>query len=107
MNADRESCHICDEHQPAVAVRLVGMVFPLQNKPEHDSRECRRVGVNLAFDGRKPERVAESVDECTHHTACLDGYHLSQRHLAYVRHKEFPHQMRDAPEEEQDTCGGE
>ena len=28
VNTDAEACHIGDEYQPSVAVRLVGMVFP-------------------------------------------------------------------------------
>ena len=63
MDTDGEARHIHDEHKPAVAMRLVGMLFPLEYQPEHHSCECRRIGIHLALDGTKPEGVAEGVDE--------------------------------------------
>ena len=38
---DTEACHICNEYQPTVAMRLVGAIFPFQDKPKHNGRECR------------------------------------------------------------------
>ena len=41
VHADTEARHIGNQHQPTVTVRLVGMVFPLQNEPKHDGRKGR------------------------------------------------------------------
>ncbi len=41
VDADGKPRHIHDEHQPAVAVRLVGVVLPLQDEPKHHCREGR------------------------------------------------------------------
>ena len=41
VNTDAEPRHIGDEHQPSVAVRLVGMVFPFQDKPENHGSKGR------------------------------------------------------------------
>ena len=52
-----------DEHEPAVAVRLVGTLLPLEYQPEHYRREHGRVGVNLSLDRAEPERVAERIGQ--------------------------------------------
>lgn len=39
VHTDGQTCHVEDEHKPTVRVRLVGVVFPLEDEPEHDSRE--------------------------------------------------------------------
>ena len=51
MHADAEACEIGNENEPAVAVRLVGIVLPLQHQPEHDGREQRTVSIDFALDG--------------------------------------------------------
>ena len=73
MHADGEARHIHDEHQPAVAVRLVGMLLPLQDEPEHHGGEGRGVGIDLALDSREPEGVAEGIDQGAHQSAALNG----------------------------------
>ena len=40
VHADAQSGHVEDEYQPTVGVGLVGVVFPFQDEPEHDGREC-------------------------------------------------------------------
>ena len=66
VHADAQARHIGDEDEPAIAVRLVGMVFPFQNEPEHNRGERRRIGIHLAFDSREPKGVAEGVDQRAH-----------------------------------------
>ena len=68
VHTDTQTGHIGDEHEPSVAMRFVGMVFPLQNQPEYHSGKGRREGVNLTLYSREPEGIAEGVDECAHHT---------------------------------------
>ena len=65
--ANGESCHIHDKHQPAVGMGLVGLVLPLEDKPEDDGGEGRRVGIHFTLDSREPEGVAEGIDEGAHH----------------------------------------
>lgn len=36
MNTDTQSGQISDQDQPAVAVGLVGYIFPFQNQPEYN-----------------------------------------------------------------------
>ena len=40
VDANGESRQIHDQHEPTVAVRLVGHIVPLQDEPEYRSREC-------------------------------------------------------------------
>ena len=105
VDAYAQSCHVHNQHKPAVAVRLVGVVFPFQYKPEHHRSERRRVGINLALNGTEPERVAERVDECAHKAARLDGNQLVGGKRAPVFQYQFACKVGDCPEQEQYTCG--
>ena len=68
VDTNTQTSHIGDEHEPSVAMRFVGVVFPLQYQPENDCCEGRREGIYLTLHGREPEGIAEGVDECAHHT---------------------------------------
>ena len=107
VHTDTQTGHIGDEHEPSVAMRFVGVVFPLQNQPEYHSGEGRREGVNLTLYSREPEGIAEGIDECAHHTRCLDGDQLAGGHLLPVADDELACQMGDGPEEEHDADGTE
>ena len=39
VDTDGDACQIHDQHQPTVGMRLVGLIFPLQDEPEHNSRK--------------------------------------------------------------------
>ena len=103
VDADAEARQIGNQDEPAVGVWLVGHVFPLQDEPEHDGGEQRRERIYLALDGREPERVAERVGQRAHYAATHDGGHLSAGDVVFVLHYQLAHQVRDAPEEEQDA----
>ena len=105
VDADTQARHVADEDEPAVAVGLVGVVLPFQDEPEDDGRERRRVGVDLTFDGRKPERVAESVDQRAHQSRGFDGNELAQVHLTPVLQNQLSGEMGDAPEQKEDGGG--
>ncbi len=105
MDAYAEACHVGDEHQPAVAVRLVGVVFPFKYEPEHYCRECRRVGVDLALDSAEPEGVAERINQCAHKAASLDGYQFAGSKVLPVLEYQLPREMCDCPEQEHYTRG--
>ena len=79
VHANGKSCHVHDEHQPAVAVRLVGVLVPLEYQPEHHGGKGRGVGIYLALYGTEPEGVAEGVYQGTHQGSCLNGDYLSPR----------------------------
>ena len=85
VNADAQAGDVGYEHQIAVALRFVGMLLPLQDEPEHQRREERRECIDLAFDCREPERVAETVDK-----------RPDKSRKESTRGE--PHQMRDGPE---------
>ena len=103
MNTDTQSGQISDQNQPAVAVRLVGYIFPFQNQPEYNG--CKEGGESIyfAFYGREPEGVAEGVDQCADQSATHDSDKLSFRDVVLVGDYQFAYQMGDAPEKEQDT----
>ena len=103
MDADGKTRHVGYQHQPAVGMRLVGIVFPLQYEPEHHRGECRRIGINFAFDSREPESVAESVYQCAHHGCPFDGYELAHRDVFAVAHDELTGEMGDCPEQKHDA----
>ena len=88
-------------------MRLVGIVLPLQHQPEHQSGEEAGVGIDLAFDGREPERVRERIGQRARHGSGFDGDELSPRLHPAVLAYQFAGQMRDAPEEEHDAQGAE
>ena len=84
MNTDTQSGQISDQDQPAVAVGLVGYIFPFQNQPEYNG--CKEGGESIyfAFYGREPEGVAEGVDQCADQSATHDSDKLSFRDVALV-----------------------
>ena len=86
---------------------LVGMVFPFQDEPEHDSGEGRRVGINLALNGREPKRIAEGIDKCAHQARSLNSNELGSGKAAPVFNNQFAGEVCDAPEQEQDGSGTE
>jgi hypothetical protein len=51
VHANAKAGHIHNQYQPAVTMRLVGMVFPFQYQPEYNCCERRRVGIYLALNG--------------------------------------------------------
>ena len=81
------------------------MVFPFQDEPEYHGREGGGVGIDLTFDSREPEGVAEGVDECSNKSGPLDGYQFCQGDILEPVYQQPAYQMGDAPEKEQDTCG--
>ena len=84
MYADGQTGHIGNQYQPAVGMRLVCIVFPLQDKPEYDGRKGRRIGIYLSLDGREPECVTESINQCTDEPGPLDGDGLCKRRCVTV-----------------------
>ena len=104
VHADAQAGQVGDKNQPAVTVGFVGNVFPFQYQPEYHGGEQGGEGIDFAFHGTEPECIAERIGQCAHQAAAHDGHHLSACDIVFVRRHEFAHQVRDAPEEEQDTC---
>ncbi len=105
VDTNGEARHVENKNKPAVGMRLVGVVFPLQDEPEHHSGEGRGVGIDLALDGREPEGVAEGIDERTHHARRLNGNGLGGGQLVPTVNEQAAHQVGNRPEEEQNgTC---
>ena len=107
MNANAQASQVSDEDEPAVASRLVCVVFPLEHQPKDDSREEATVSVNLAFDRAKPEGVAEGVDQSSSQCTRLNHNELSKILYLPVHSNQLSCQMTDGPEEEHDACGTE
>ena len=105
VDTNGETCHVHDQYQPTVAVRLVGLVFPFQDEPEHYSRKGGGVSIDLTLDSREPEGVAEGIEERSHKSGSLDGYQFRQSDILESVYQQSAYQMGDAPEKEQDTCG--
>ena len=103
VHADAEAGQVGDEHQPAVAVRLVGDVLPFEDEPEDHCREQRGEGVDFALDGREPERVAERIGQGSHQAAAHDDRGLGGGDARLVRGHQLAYQVCDRPEEEQDA----
>ena len=76
------------------------MVFPFQNKPKHDGSESRRVGINLAFYGTKPKRVAESVNQRANQSRTFYGDKLAQRHATPILNDKLSRKVGDGPKQE-------
>ena len=84
----------------------IGAVLPLQDEPEYQGRAERRERIDLALDGREPERVAPGVDQGAAEARAEDDNHLAHRHLGgIVVNNQLLDQMSDGPEQQQ-YCGG-
>ena len=103
VHGDGHADHIGDKYQVSVAMGLVGAVLPLEYEPEHQRRTERREGVDLALDGREPERVAPRVGQRAAKAAGEDQRHLPPGHgRGIVGHYQPPDQMSHGPEQQQD-----
>ena len=105
VHADRQPHQVGDQHDPAQAVGLVGLLLPFEHEPHDQRREHRRQGVDLAFDGREPERVGEGVGQRAHRARPEDGPCAGGGQFGAVARHEAPRQMGDGPEEEEDAEG--
>ena len=83
---------------------FIGMVFPLEHKPEHHCGEKAAVGIHLALDSTVPERVAESINKRTGKRTRLNGNELAQCAYLPVGSNQLACEVADAPEKEHDTC---
>ena len=79
--ADRKTHQEADEHQPAVGVRLVGLLLPFERRPEHDGGKERGHGIDFTLYGREPERVGEAVGKGSDQSGAekADGAGLCKR----------------------------
>ena len=73
-------------------IRLFGDLFPFEDCPESDGCHERRHGVDLTFDGVKPERVGECVSESAY-SRCREHCQIAEFQLL--------REHRDGPEQEQ------
>ena len=109
VDTDGESCEVKNEDEPAVGVWRIGIVFPLENQPEHQGSEHGRVSIYFAFYSREPESVAPSVSQSTSHTTGNNRNSLRQIFYHTLSADEFACQVGDTPKEEQDAecreCG--
>ena len=108
MDTDGQSHQVGDEYKPAVGVWLISHFLPLEDSPEHDSREQRRRCVNLALDSREPERVAPSVSQGSNHSCAHDRHELAEAVVALgVRSYNLLGEQRNGPEQEKNReCAG-
>ena len=104
MNAYGQACDIGYQHHPPVGARLVGIVTPFQNQPEHQSRQETGKGVYLCLDSREPEGVAEGIGQSTHHTTSLNGDGVCHSHTVKSRADEFSGKVGDGKEQEEDAA---
>ena len=51
VDTDAQTRHVGNEDEPAVTVRLVGMVFPLQHQPHYKGCEEGGIGIHLTLHG--------------------------------------------------------
>ena len=105
VHGNRDADDVCYQHQVAVAVGLVGAVFPFQYQPEHQGGAERREGVNLALDRREPECVAPGIGQGAAHAGSHDEDGLHQGNFGgVVTHGELAHKVGYRPEQQQDSA---
>ncbi len=73
MDTDGQSCDIGNQDNPSSTAGLIHLVLPFQNQPEHQGGQETGEGIDFCLDCREPERVAEGVDQCANHAACLNS----------------------------------
>ena len=105
VHADRESHQVGDQHDPARGVGFVGLLLPFEHQPHDQRREHRRERVDLALDGREPERVGEGVGQGPDGSGAQDGPCVGGGELRAVARHQTPCQVGDGPEQEQDAEG--
>ena len=81
MDSDGQTCNIGYQDYPTVALRRIGFTLPFQDEPEHQSRQETGKGIDLGFDSRIPEGIAECVGQCSHHTTRFNADDLGSRQL--------------------------
>ena len=89
MHADRKPHEISDQYNPARGVGLLGLLFPFEHEPHHQSGEHRRERVYLALDSREPKGVGEGISQCSDSTGT--------QHRPGVGHGKFTAVARDKP----------
>ena len=77
VHSDGNTHQETHQHQPAQRMRVVGLLLPFQDGPEHHRRKERRHGVNLALNCREPIGVAEGVGQCTYYARCKNRPHFT------------------------------
>ena len=105
MHADGKAHQIGNQHDPARSVRLVGLLLPLEHEPHDQRGEHGREGVDLALDGRKPERVGKSVGQRPDGSGAEHGPNVGGRKLAAVARDEPAGEVGDGPEKEKNAEG--
>ena len=93
--ADAEAHQEGDEHNPAVGVRLIGLLVPLAHSPENEGREEGRHGINLALHRAEPERIGEAISQSSNSTCTKDSNGLGQRWPIGVGHDVSRHSRLD------------
>ena len=108
MDAYRQAHQIGYQDYPAVRLRLGRRVFPLEDSPEHHRRKERRHGVDLALDGREPERVRKRVGQRAHKAGAQHRPHAPRLGVLHVVYKNSAPQVSDGPAQKQDgECAGQ
>ena len=103
MNTYRQTHKVGNKYYPAHRRRTVGVLLPLQHKPHHQRREHRREGIHLALDSRKPEGVGIGIRQRTNSTSTKHQHRLCHAQLVALTGKDTSREVRDSPEEEEDT----
>ena len=115
MDTDRQTKQISYQHQPAVSLRLVSHLFPLQNRPKHNGSAHLRHRINLTLNRRKPKRISKGISQSTYGTSTHDRPNLSHRNnisthrgrvlsilpLRHLKNHQFLSQSRDGPKQKQ------
>ena len=105
VNPDTQPRKVSNQNQPTVAMRLVGHILPFQDEPEHHGGKQAGESIHFTFHGTIPEGITPGIRQGTHQTGPHDGNQLADGHLRIVGTHQLLHQMRNAPEQEQDTSG--
>ena len=61
MDPNRQPHQVSNENDPFGGARLIGHIFPLQNRPKHRRREEAGQGIHLPFNRTEPKGIAEGV----------------------------------------------
>ena len=100
MDTDGHTDQEADEDEPAERVAVVGLLFPLEDGPEHHCREERGHSVDFALDGREPVGVGEGVGQRADDAGAEDGPDFGVVERQLFRLEQFFAQQGDGPVEE-------
>ena len=81
MHTDSQPHQVGNQNEPAIRIRAIRMILPLEHQPKDHSGKEAAQGIYLRFYGTKPKGIAKRIDQRSARTGCKDANGLMNAHL--------------------------